>query len=71
MLPCSLFTFSSYSLSSLQLLRKKKPTGDAECPEEIEEAHEIEDMINEKVGTRDLDDDELAGEVDRYVQTSH
>ncbi|KAJ7198373.1 hypothetical protein GGX14DRAFT_374323, partial [Mycena pura] len=43
------------------LLRTKKPTGDAECPPEIKRAHHIEELINEKVGTRGLSDDEQSG----------
>ncbi|KAJ7193023.1 hypothetical protein B0H12DRAFT_1082618 [Mycena haematopus] len=35
----------------------KKPTGEGECPPEVKRAHEIEDLINTKVGTRELDDD--------------
>lgn len=37
-----------------------KPTGDAECPPEVELAHEIEYLMNEKISTRDLDDAEFA-----------
>ncbi|KIY47574.1 hypothetical protein FISHEDRAFT_27910, partial [Fistulina hepatica ATCC 64428] len=39
-------------------LRTTKPTGDADCPPEIERAHELEYLINSKAETRDLDDDE-------------
>ncbi|KAJ7223049.1 hypothetical protein GGX14DRAFT_332240, partial [Mycena pura] len=42
------------------LLRTKKPTGDAECPPEIKRAHQIEQLINDKVGTRGLSDDSLS-----------
>ncbi|KAF9070926.1 hypothetical protein BDP27DRAFT_1419450 [Rhodocollybia butyracea] len=42
-----------------QLVKTTKPTGDAELPPHIEAALEIEEMINEKAGTRDLDDDDL------------
>ena len=38
----------------------KKPTGDAECPPEIDRAHEINDKIQTKVSCRDLDDDDIA-----------
>ncbi|KAJ7724101.1 hypothetical protein B0H16DRAFT_1597052 [Mycena metata] len=37
-------------------LRLKKPTGDAECPPEVKRAHELEALINERVGTRELSD---------------
>ena len=33
--------------------------GDAECPPGVERAHQIEYLINEKAGTRDLDDSEI------------
>src|ERR1700710_928819 len=46
-----------------KLVRTRKPTRDAECPPHIERAHEINDLINEKAGTCDLDDDEFADEV--------
>ena len=35
-----------------------KPTGDADCPPGVEHAHQIEYLINEKVGTHDLDLDD-------------
>ena len=41
-------------------MRIKKPTGDGECPPEIERAHEIDDKIQAKVSCRDLGDDEIA-----------
>lgn len=41
-------------------MRTKKPTGDGECPPEIERAHEIDDKIQAKVSCRDLGDDEIA-----------
>ncbi|KAH7919464.1 hypothetical protein BV22DRAFT_971252, partial [Leucogyrophana mollusca] len=46
-----------------QLVKTTKPTGDAECPPEVERAHEVDYLINEKAGTRDLDDEEFADEV--------
>lgn len=49
-----------------QLVRTMKPTGDAECPPHVERAHQIEWLMNEKAGTRDLDDSEiidLAGDI--------
>jgi hypothetical protein len=36
-----------------------KPTGDVECPPHIECAHEIEDAMNNKAGSRDLDDEDI------------
>ena len=44
----------------MQLVRTRKPTGDAECPPEIERAHEINDRIQAKVACRDLADEEIA-----------
>ena len=46
-----LMTYSS------QLVRTEKPTGHADCPPEIDRAHAIEVAMNEKAGTRDLDED--------------
>ncbi|KAJ7222883.1 hypothetical protein C8J57DRAFT_1148546 [Mycena rebaudengoi] len=48
-----------------QYLKAKKPTGDATCPPEIKRAHEIEDLINTHVGTRDLSDSEFHEESDK------
>ncbi len=44
-------------------MRTPKPTGDAECPPEIERAHIIEELMNEKAGTRDLNDSDEEEEV--------
>ncbi|KAJ7258322.1 hypothetical protein C8J57DRAFT_1472431 [Mycena rebaudengoi] len=44
-----------------QLLKTKKPTGDAICPPEIKRAHRIEEMINQRAGTHDLSDSEFDG----------
>ncbi|KAJ6593714.1 hypothetical protein B0H19DRAFT_1246449 [Mycena capillaripes] len=40
-----------------QLLRKKKPTGDGYCPPAVQQAHEIEYLINSKADTRALGDE--------------
>ncbi|KAG2138461.1 hypothetical protein DEU56DRAFT_944770 [Suillus clintonianus] len=53
----------SLELKFKQFVRTTKPTGDAECPPYIDRAHYIDTLINEKAGTRDLDDEELADEV--------
>ncbi|KAJ7713384.1 hypothetical protein B0H16DRAFT_1621339 [Mycena metata] len=45
-------------------LRLKKPTGDAECPPEVKRAHELEALINERVGTRELSDAESQSDDD-------
>ncbi|KAJ6479693.1 hypothetical protein C8R45DRAFT_1005805 [Mycena sanguinolenta] len=42
-----------------QYLRQKKPTGSAACPPEVKRAHEIEELINQRVGTRELSDSEF------------
>ncbi|KAG2064097.1 hypothetical protein BDR04DRAFT_1162947 [Suillus decipiens] len=46
-----------------QLVHTMKPTGDAECPPHIEQAHEIDFCMNEEAGTWDLNDDEFDNEV--------
>src|ERR1700730_114227 len=45
--------------SSSQLVWTEKPTGHADCPPEIDRAHAIEVAMNEKAGTRDLDDEDI------------
>ncbi|KAF7349978.1 hypothetical protein MVEN_01299000 [Mycena venus] len=47
-----------------QLLRKKKPTGDAHCPPNVKRAHRIERLINQKADTRELSDLEFDGIAD-------
>jgi hypothetical protein len=42
-----------------QLVKTEKPTGTAECPPHIDRAHAIESDMNEKAGTRDLDDNDI------------
>ncbi|KAJ6575594.1 hypothetical protein DFH09DRAFT_1078555 [Mycena vulgaris] len=39
-----------------QLLRKKKPTGDAKFPPDVKHGHRIEDLINQRADTRELND---------------
>lgn len=58
------------TLVSLQLVRTTKPTGSADCPPNVERAHQIDDLINEKLGTRELDDDDIADDADVDVDTS-
>ena len=43
----------------LQLVRTSKPTGDADCPPHVLRAQYIEELINDKVGSRELDDSEI------------
>jgi hypothetical protein len=49
----------TYCYFSLQLVKTGKPTGDGECPRHIERALEIEAQINERAGTREVNDTEL------------
>ncbi|KAJ7092376.1 hypothetical protein B0H15DRAFT_777358 [Mycena belliarum] len=42
-----------------QFLKVKKPTGDAVCPPEIKRAHQIEELMNQRAGTRDLNDSDF------------
>lgn len=56
-------TAKSLELKYKQLVKTKKPTGDAEVPDYIELAWEIEDLMNEKAGTRDIDDEDLVDDV--------
>ncbi|KAK7444569.1 hypothetical protein VKT23_015247 [Stygiomarasmius scandens] len=52
-------TAKSLELKFKQLVKTTKPTGDAELPPHAQEALEIEELMNEKAGTRDLDDEEI------------
>jgi len=45
-----------------QLTKTKKPTGDGVCPPEVKRALFIDDLINDRAGTRDLDDGDFADE---------
>lgn len=51
-------------------MKTTKPTGDAECPPEVDLAHEIDYLMNEKVNTRDLDDAEIADLPDDIIEVS-
>ncbi|EKM49845.1 uncharacterized protein PHACADRAFT_167178 [Phanerochaete carnosa HHB-10118-sp] len=42
-----------------QLVKTTKPTGDAECSPVVEHAYTIDSLINEKVGTWNLDDEDI------------
>ncbi|KAJ7712006.1 hypothetical protein B0H14DRAFT_3524224 [Mycena olivaceomarginata] len=53
---------TQYSVKSLEakykgFLKLKKPTGNAECPPQVECAHQIEDLINQHVHSQELSDD--------------
>ncbi|KAK2459528.1 hypothetical protein APHAL10511_008470, partial [Amanita phalloides] len=56
---CPSRTPKSLELKFKQILKTSKPTGDAECPPHVECAHEINELMNQKVGSRDLDDEEI------------
>lgn len=60
-------TAKSLELKYKQLAKTKKPTGDAEIPDHVLQAWEIEDAMNEKAGTRDIDDEDL---VDNVIEVS-
>ncbi|KAJ7772878.1 hypothetical protein DFH07DRAFT_146407 [Mycena maculata] len=52
------------SVSSLETkykgyLKLKKPTGDGICPPEVKRVYEIEALINERAGTRELNDSDI------------
>ncbi|KAF9043916.1 hypothetical protein BJ165DRAFT_1528500 [Panaeolus papilionaceus] len=63
-------TAKSLELKFKQLVKTTKPTGNAECPPHILRAHEIDNLMNEKAGSRDLDDDDIvdAGDVDDTIE---
>ncbi|KAG1730505.1 uncharacterized protein EDB91DRAFT_1008508, partial [Suillus paluster] len=42
-----------------QLVKTTKPTGDGVCPPDVMRAHHIDSLINERAGTRDLNDKEF------------
>ncbi|KAG1868350.1 hypothetical protein DFJ58DRAFT_723609 [Suillus subalutaceus] len=42
-----------------QLVKTTKPTGDGVCPPDVTRAHEIDALINERAGTRDLNDSDF------------
>jgi hypothetical protein len=46
-------------INDTQLIKKGKPTGDGECPPEIDRAFEIEERIDNRAGTCDINDSEL------------
>ncbi|KAL1739677.1 hypothetical protein HDZ31DRAFT_77433 [Schizophyllum fasciatum] len=53
-----------------QMVRTTKPTGRADCPPEIEMAHEVEHEICNKAGSRELGDSEIESEDDAIDITS-
>ncbi|KAG1765103.1 hypothetical protein EDD22DRAFT_732352, partial [Suillus occidentalis] len=47
---------SSLETKFKQLVKTTKPTGDGVCPPDVTRAHQIDALINERAGTRDLND---------------
>ncbi|KAG6824838.1 hypothetical protein H0H92_005661 [Tricholoma furcatifolium] len=64
-------TLKSLETKYKQLVKTTMPTGDAYCPPEVKRAHGIEELINERACTRDLDDDEFDGTVKATQPTPH
>ena len=48
-----------HSKLNWQLVKTPKPTGNGVCPPEVTRAHHIDDLINERVGTRDLNNSDF------------
>lgn len=48
-----------YLLCRSQLVRTPKPTGTGVCPPEVMRAHHIDDLVNERAGTRELNDSDF------------
>ncbi|KAI0063726.1 hypothetical protein BV25DRAFT_1915188 [Artomyces pyxidatus] len=53
-----------------QLVKTTKPTGNAECPPDVERAHYIDSLINEKVHTRDFGDSDLTDHLADYTDSN-
>jgi regulator of replication initiation timing len=51
-------------------VKTTKPTGNGVCPPHVERAHEIDSLINERAGTRDLADSDFDGNGDAIVISS-
>ncbi len=48
-------------MNNAQLLKQRKPTGDAFRPPEVERAYELDEEINERAGSRHINDSEHGG----------
>ena len=54
------------------MVRTSKPTGDADCPPHVLRAQSIEELINDKVGSRELDDSEIVDvDEDEVMELRH
>ncbi|KAF9002267.1 hypothetical protein BDQ17DRAFT_1425930 [Cyathus striatus] len=54
----------SLELKFKQLVKMMKPTGDAECPPHILKAHKINQAMNEKESTWDIDNEDIVDTVE-------
>ncbi|KAJ8582171.1 hypothetical protein M405DRAFT_750637, partial [Rhizopogon salebrosus TDB-379] len=55
-----------------QLVKTTKPTGDGVCPPEVTRAHQIDELINERAGTCDLNDTDFdANDNESTVVSDH
>lgn len=57
-------------IAARQLVKTTKPTGDAEVPPHVERAHEIDYLMNEKAGSRDLDDEDIVDAGPEVIEVS-
>jgi hypothetical protein len=51
-------------------VKTAKPTGDAEVPPHVECAHAINDLMNEKAGSHDLDDQDIIDADPEVIEVS-
>ena len=51
-------------------MKTAKPTGEAEVPPDVEHAHVIDDLMNEKAGSRDLDDEDIVDADPEVIEIS-
>ncbi|KAF8234657.1 hypothetical protein L208DRAFT_1260660, partial [Tricholoma matsutake] len=56
---CPERTMKSLEMKYKQLVKTPKPTGTAYCPPEVSRAHEIDDKINKRACTHDLNDSDF------------
>ncbi|KAF8219844.1 hypothetical protein L208DRAFT_1337383, partial [Tricholoma matsutake] len=63
-------TVKSLKLKFKQLVKTAKPTGEAEVPPHVKRAHAIDDLMNEKAGSRDLDDQDIVNADPEVIEVS-
>jgi hypothetical protein len=56
--------FMCFAEQLLQILNIPRPTGKGECPDFVERAHQLNDLIQSKIGSRKLADDEIVDSED-------